>query len=329
MSAGIVIIGAGMAGLACAQALAAAGHNSLILDKGRGLGGRMATRRVTLAAGAGAGAVQFDHGAQYVTAKSPEFAGFLASLPGAAAAWEDGAAHAHYVGLPGMSGLPGAMAAGLDVRRGIEVTGLRREAHGWRVTAGALSFTATRVVLTVPAPQALPLIGAQHPIAASLAAIAMAPCLALMAAFPAGDPRPFVSRASPAHPLAWIAQDSTKPGRRTEVTTWVAQAGPAWSARHLEADPASLATRMLPLLCDEIGANPGAAVYAAAHRWRYARVTAPLGQPFLRSDDASLYLGGDWCLGPRVEAAWQSGRAIADDILAAPTRTGVISRSLR
>jgi predicted NAD/FAD-dependent oxidoreductase len=57
-------------------------------------------------------------------------------------------------------------------------------------------------------------------------------------------------------------------------------------------------------------------IHAAAHRWRYARVTAPLGQPFLRDASGSLYLGGDWCIGPRVEAAWTSGAAIADDLLA-------------
>jgi len=55
--------------------------------------------------------------------------------------------------------------------------------------------------------------------------------------------------------------------------------------------------------------------FAAAHRWRYARVAAPLGQPFLRSPDGTLYLGGDWCLGAGVEAAWTSGTAIAEDLL--------------
>jgi predicted NAD/FAD-dependent oxidoreductase len=55
---------------------------------------------------------------------------------------------------------------------------------------------------------------------------------------------------------------------------------------------------------------------AIAHRWRYARVTKALGLPFLRSADAAVYLGGDWCIGARVEAAWDSGTAIANDILA-------------
>ena len=73
---------------------------------------------------------------------------------------------------------------------------------------------------------------------------------------------------------------------------------------------------MLPLLCDRLGVTPDDVVYAAAHRWRYARVTGALGHPFLSSVDGTLHLGGDWCIGARIEAAWQSGTAIADDILA-------------
>ena len=73
---------------------------------------------------------------------------------------------------------------------------------------------------------------------------------------------------------------------------------------------------MLPLLCDRLGVTPDRVTHAAAHRWRYARVTRALSQPFVRSADGTLYLGGDWCIGPRIEAAWDSGTAIAEAILA-------------
>ena len=69
------------------------------------------------------------------------------------------------------------------------------------------------------------------------------------------------------------------------------------------------------MLCDRLGVAADRVTHAAAHRWRYARVTVPLGQPFLRERGGSLYLGGDWCIGPRVESAWTSGTAIADDLL--------------
>jgi renalase len=311
MSADIVIIGAGMTGLSCARRLADAGHAPVILDKGRGIGGRMATRRVTL----NGEELRFDHGAQYFTAKDPAFAAMLVRVPQAVAVWADDAAHPHHVGLPGMSGLPRAMTVGLDLRQGVEVTALRRTDHGWTLTTGDASLTARQVVLAVPAPQALRLLGATHPLAVDLASVEMAPCLTLMAAFARDAPRPFVNRASESHPLAWIAQDSTKPGRSGTSTTWVAQASADWSGKHLEDEREIIAARMLPLLCEVIGAAPDRAIHVAAHRWRHARVTRALGQPFLRSDGASLHIGGDWCLGPRIECAWQSGDAIARDIL--------------
>ena len=45
----IVVIGAGMSGIACARVLRAAGLPVRLIDKGRGVGGRMATRRATVA----------------------------------------------------------------------------------------------------------------------------------------------------------------------------------------------------------------------------------------------------------------------------------------
>lgn len=305
-----LVIGAGMAGIACARALQDAGRPVRVIDKGRGIGGRMATRRVAT----DAGELRFDHGAQYVTARDPAFAALLEGSQ-AAAPWADGAAHPHHVGLPGMSGLPRALAEGLDVSLGVTATAVRRAGPLWQVTTEATVIEAERLVLTVPASQVAALIGADHPMAARLDRVAIAPCLTLMAAFPAGSLASFASRKLDDGPLAFIARDSSKPNRPDGAVTWVAQASPAWSAAHLEEDTATIARRMLPLLCAEIGAAADSALYTAAHRWRYARVTTPLGQPFLTDATGTLHLGGDWCLGPRVEAAWTSGRAIAADIM--------------
>ena len=312
MSRDIVIIGAGMAGLACARRLQDAGRAPLVLDKGRGIGGRMATRRVSQ----DGAALSFDHGAQYVTARDPDFAALLDTLTaqGAAAPWDE-AGRVRFVGVPGMSGLAKALAAGLELRSEVEATALARaEDGGWVVETTVASIAARRLVLTIPGPQAATLLG-DHPLARQLTGVEMAPCLSLMAAFAPDAPRPFASETSETHPLAWIAQDSTKPGRPDGAVSWVAQARPDWSARHLGEDREEIAARMLPLLAERLGTEPGAAIYAAAHRWRYARVTSPLGADFLQDAPGGLYLGGDWCLGARVEAAWRSGDSIARAIL--------------
>lgn len=305
----VAIIGAGIAGLACARRLVQGGLQPVLFDKGRGIGGRVATRRVD--------GLQFDHGAQYVTAKGEAFSAVLRDLAasGTAALWDDGTDRSKIVGTPGMSALAKGLSAGLDIRQNAQVMRLVSSDCGWKLRIGDKEEHAARVVITVPAPQVATLLGADHPLVGALAAVRLAPCLTLMAAV--RGPAPFVTRNDPDDPLAWIAQDSGKPGRpKGETVAWVAQAGLTFSEKHLERDAAEIAALLLPLLCDRLGVNTGAVTHAATHRWRYARVTAALGQPFLRTPDASLYLGGDWCLGPRVEAAWDSGTALADDLLA-------------
>lgn len=297
-----------MAGIACARALVGEGKRVLVLDKGRGIGGRVATRRVSI----GADEISFDHGAQYVPTSDTAF---QAVLEGAGLqVWQgcgDGPMH---VGVPSMSALPRALAKGLEVVQSAEVTGLDPLPTGWRVIGSFGALEAERMVMTLPAPQVAGLLGASHPLSRAVVDVRMAPSLTLMVAFPPGSPRPFVSRLDPDHPLVWIAQDSSKPGRTDACVTWVAQASEAFSTAHLEDAPDAIAARMLPHLCDVIGADPETALHVAAHRWRYAQTAQALGQPFLRSDDGRLYLGGDWCLGARVEHAWASGRAIAADI---------------
>lgn len=304
----VVIIGSGITGLACARTLATAGFAPLVLDKGRGIGGRVATRRV--------GAMQFDHGAQYVTAQNPGFAALLSELVtnGALAKWPDEGDRSRYVGRPSMSALAKALGVGLDIRQGVQVKGITKTHDGWALQLCDRVLQTRRLVLTVPAPQVAGLLGVEHPLVADLAPVRLAPCLTLMAAVTA--PVPFTSHQDRDDPLTWIALDNSKPNRPQGTALWVAQAGEDFSKRHLEQDAPTIANAMLPLLCDRLRVTADRMTHAAAHRWRYARVTKALDQPFLTSADGTLHLGGDWCISPRVEGAWESGTAIAHDILA-------------
>lgn len=298
----VIVIGAGITGLTVARRLADAGRAVLVLDKGRGIGGRVATRR--------AEGLHFDHGAQYVSARGAGFAALLGKLTvsGHIGAWQDG-----HVGTPGMSALAKGIGAGLDLRQEALVTGLSHDGECWRVHLGDQALTASYVICTVPTPQVAGIIGADHPLIARLTDVAYAPNLTLMAAI--DGPAPFVVARDPDADLAWIAQDSTKPDRPQGPVAWVAQASTAFSATHLELDKDAIADLMLPLLLDRLGATAAQVRYTAAHRWRYSQVTQALGAAFLRDDTGTLYLGGDWCLGPKVEDAWTSGTAIADDLL--------------
>ncbi len=308
-SSTIVIIGAGITGLSCARTLANHGQASLILEKGRGVGGRVSTRRAQ-------NGMTFDHGAQYITAKSEEFRSIVDEIrsTGAAAFWEDGSGAERIVGTPGMSALAKYLAAGLNVQTGKEVDRVYETSSGWVIGSGDNTFECQKLIITAPAAQTARLLGENHPLFKDLSEVIMTPCLTLMAAFGSDQPKPFITRRDPDDVLAWIALNSAKPDRLVD-NCWIAQAGPEWSAQRLECDLEDTARAMSVLLCERLGADINSINHAVSHRWRYANVAKPLGSPFLRNEQDTLYLGGDWCLKGRVEAAWASGNAIAQKLL--------------
>ena len=111
--------------------------------------------------------------------------------------------------------------------------------------------------------------------------------------------------------MAWLCDEGSKPGRAPGGVVLQASAG--WTAPRLEMEREEAVPELTALLAEALGARPATA-WAAAHRWRHSRTRAPLGRPFLAAP--GLRVGGDWCLGPRIEDAWESGTAMARDLLA-------------
>jgi hypothetical protein len=300
----IAIVGAGMAGLRCGMRVAAAGHDVRLFDKGRGPGGRMATRRMALPSG---GEAAFDHGAQYITAKTTEFAAQLAdwASAGVIAPWP-AAGEGAFVGVPGMNAVLKAMAAGLNISWGTEITGLAADDGGWRLAGAQGVFEA--LVVAVPPEQAARLLSPVDPRLADLAgSVRSAACWTLMAAFAAPLTIADVLRSEGI--IGWAARNSAKPGRSSLPEAWVVQATPEWSAAHLEDAPEAVSAALLAALTDRLGPLP-ALVAATAHRWRYAQ-SAGTEDGALWQADARLGVCGDWLLGPRVEDAWTSGHMLA------------------
>lgn len=162
----IVIIGAGLAGLACAQALKQNGHTPTLFDKGRGLGGRMSTRRAQLSSGT----VTFDHGAPFIAAQD---AGFNAELErwreeGLVAPWpmEYGKA---WVGTPTMNAPITHLAKDHDIRLSSHVMGLLRDGTRWLVLLndGSLHGPYDAAIIAVPAEQAAAFLGMHDLVMAS------------------------------------------------------------------------------------------------------------------------------------------------------------------
>jgi len=310
--ADILVIGGGMAGLAAATALAASSRRIIVLDKGRGPGGRMAARRAEI----GGEAVSFDHGAQYFTARDPAFREAVAAweAAGVAARWPAAGSDA-WVGTPGMNACVRAMAAGLDVRWGLRAERLVRDGALWRVEAGEDAvFTAARVLVAVPAEQAAVLLADAAPaFATRAAAVTSAPCWAVMAGFAQGLPLADTFR-SDSGPVSWAARNSAKPGR-SGGETWVIHASPARSRELIDLPKDEVARILLADFFQTTGAPPVAPNHLDAHRWLYAQPEVRQGEGPVFDAEAGIGIAGDWLHSPRVEGAWLSGRALADQVL--------------
>lgn len=307
----IAIIGAGMAGLTCAQDLKTAGFAPTVFEKSRGYGGRISTRFEGTD-------LTFDHGAQYVTAKTEAFQSHVseASRTGDGAVWtpsncQTRSAHAWFVGKPGMNALVKPLMQDLDIRYRTHVSRIHRENGSWclSVADGDAPLRFDYVVISAPAPQTRALIGKETEISIVLSKIRMAPCWALMAAFDQELNASFDVIKNENADLAWVARNTSKPGRSPGLETWVAHASPEWSETNLERDKESVLPDLLSMFEREVGRSLPEPRYATAHRWRYALTTAPLSLPFISTADQTLMAVGDWCLGARVECAYQSGLA--------------------
>lgn len=320
----VAVVGAGIAGLACARRLVASGHEVKVYDKGRGVGGRAATRRIQI----GDSDLRFDHGAQYFTARGPAFraevdrlvaAGAVERYPNSVIGFTDTARtlfpdEPRFVGAPGMNAMAKALADGLDVETSSSIRECTRDAHGWALALsdGVRTGPFDNVVIAVPAEQAAELL---LPIAPSLAHEAQAartsPCWAAMLLFASPFRVDFeAARVEGSSQLAWVAQMK---GNSSAYSCWVLHAKPDWSRENIEQSAEWVADALAWEFSElaRIGVKP---LHASAHRWRYAQVQISTGRPF--AWDAGLGIGvcGDWRLGPRLELAWQSGDALSSEI---------------
>jgi hypothetical protein len=352
----VVVVGAGISGLATARALAAAGRSVLVLERARGVGGRCATRRI-------AGDQPVDFGVAFLHGREPEFLAALAEVPGAALpGWPSvilgggrpcqpeafAAGEQRLAFVDGVTAFPRHLARDLDVRTGARVTGLTAEGATIRLAIegeGAEPIVARTVVLALAVEQSRALIagaGSRAPglatVSALLTMVASTPCLTLIAAYPDSVPAPafHVSYPDDSRILQVISHDSSK-RVAPAATVLVYQAHARWSREHLDPTGAApdraasdvWARALLAEAARLLGPWAAEPTSFQAHRWRHARTdrSAELGAPIL------LHLPGDGAPGPRlgfagelfspgggVESAWMSGTRLARMILAEDRR---------
>jgi len=303
----VLVIGAGMAGLMAARELRGAGCSVRVVDKGRGAGGRLATRRI--------GAATFDHGAQFLTARDPRFAAELEAWrqAGLLEAWGDAPADgaARWRGRPAMTAVAKHLASGLDVQLGRKVVAIGQVDSGWSVAfESGPAIAARAVLLTAPVPQALELLepALGMALAPQLDPLAYEPCLVVMAvlARPSRIPAPGYLALSEG-PVAWLADNQQKGISAVPAAT--IHASPVFSRTHWEQPRETAATLLLEAAAPWLG---GTVLDHQVHGWRYARPASIAPRRcLLVSESPPLLLAGDAFGGPDVEGAALSGWAAA------------------
>jgi predicted NAD/FAD-dependent oxidoreductase len=325
-----LIIGAGITGLSAARRLLEQGltlEDIDIADKSRGIGGRMASRRLQTPTGT----ATFDHGAQFFTTRSEAFKNLLAVVEqaGVSRVWtrgftanEDG--HARWCGTTGMTDLCKWMAAdaGLNIAFGTPVMNLG--AH-----LKQRSYDA--VIHTAPIPQALATLNGSGRLPPpelnrQLAEVHYHATLTVMLAttdHPTGLP-PSGAAQYVDHPdLAFIADNHAKGiSAIPAVTIHLAKARSEamWSAT--DADVVGFALKAAKEQLGDAG-KPNGVLASSVQRWRYADpITCWPDKYVMWGESPRIVLAGEAFDGPRVEGGFLSGRAAADALLRGSQQQG-------
>lgn len=296
LSAETAVIGAGLTGAWIASALASAGRDVLVLDKGRGPGGRLSLRRSDCGS--------FAHGCPLEA-----IAAWAGTLPDASRQAR-GLGPAMDVDDPRLQALPRHLLAGVRTRYEAQVARIECGDSGWRLfdASGGVIAEARRLVLTAPAPQSAALLeGVRTDWSTRLRTLRCAPAWCVLLAQPADQPEPDWQALAPA--LAQVQAQDALPGEDTR--RWVLQLSEAASSERLE----DSAQTLLQALLSQLDSEPSHWLHAAAHRWRYARIVEPLREPLLLDDALQLAVCGDAFAGGGGDSDLERCRRSADTLL--------------
>lgn len=330
----VIIIGAGLSGLVCAQQLRQSGVDVTIIEKSAGVGGRMATRRMQ--------GTWVDHGAQYISVRSDGFGRFIHRLQekGIVQLWTRNfysltpeglkppiadEMYPRYCCPQGMTAIAKYLATDQKIIHNTRIVAVAVKDQKWHLTTdNEQEIVASALISTVPAPQFLPLFEAVlTPVPSFLKtvrSIKFTPSVTIMAGYAASHTVPKEWQAiqcidDPV--LSWIGLDSSKHPEQSNQPVFVFQSTAEFACQSLE--ETDLEHMAKPLLIqagkylESWLSNPE---WWQVHRWRYAFAEEALGVACLTTEiPLPLICAGDWCAGSNVEGAYHSGLAAADSML--------------
>ncbi len=314
----VVIIGAGLSGLTAARTLAQAGRSVLVLDKGRSVGGRLATRRMD--------GGRLDHGAQFFTVRGDDFGAVVAEAvaEGIVHEWCRGFGEPdgfpRYAGSAGMNGFAKWLASAINTRTSCHVDAVSITDGQVVVGAGTDRFRAPNAIITAPVPQTLALldagdVGLSTTVDRLLRSIDYFATLALLVTFDTdpGIAPPGGVQMAETEPFTFIGDNRAKGISERHAVTF--HANHDYSLRRYNDDPDNVRDELADMASRWFAnATP---VEVQLKKWRYAGPVEPLPERVLleHQGGATLLFAGDAFGGPKVEGAFNSGLAAARAIL--------------
>jgi renalase len=329
----IAVIGAGVAGLTCAQKLHQAGRSVVVLDKSRGWGGRLATRRLAN--------THADHGVCYLQPKGELFSQLINELVGVGVLriWTDGIHQLSATGILqppskfslryaaplGATAIAKYLGRGLEVINSQQITTLSALDDVWQLNAidPQWSVMAKQVVIATPPAQALVIAKdlLDHDLIHQISNVQFTKSLTAIAVFPQHQQLdaaqlPWRGIQGVDHPvLGWIGLDSSKQLIPSQPVLVIQSSG-TFAQQHFNDSDLAVVGQQLWATAAAYAPGLESPELLQVHRWGYAFAQNPLPNLFLAAPTATpLYFCGDWCGGDRVESAFLSGTAVANRIL--------------
>ena len=319
----IAIIGAGLSGLTAAINLDRTADITLF-EKSKRPGGRICTRYVD--------SYNFDHGAQFFTARSAEFKEFLKPLIKSGVVdnwkarwievkdnriisrqqWSDDLPR--YVGVPSMSVIGKYLSKNLNIKLNTEVS-IQKSPKGWSVIDcdGEVFDHYDWVISSIPAEQSLKLLPDYFSYHDALKQKKMLGCYSLMLGFDEALDLDWDAAQLTGTDISWIAVNSSKPGRSGDYSLLVHSTND-WAEEHLDDDVDTVKEYLCSQVAEIIGQNVYSAQHVDLHRWRYANIPRQDQNTLYIDSEFKLAACGDWCKKGRIEEAFRSGFELAKEM---------------
>ncbi len=309
-----IILGAGISGLLAAEHLNKNGLNVLVIDKSRGVGGRMARRYNE--------DFVWDHGAQYVRIDSHELQSLLSTWCAEELfqIWfKEESREPAYSSPNGMTMLPKVLARNLNVKLDTRIDSIKRHSEQWLLADTDKNvYFANNVIVSSPVPQALDLLShvdVKPELLTELKRLTYWPCLAMLVGLnqPSLIMEPGYERFIDHPILGWVTDNQQKGISEKHCLT--VQASPEWSEANFEANESGIIAELSESIKNYI---PRHSIETnQLMRWRYSLPRTMYSNPFcVVSARPNLILIGDAFGGPKVQGAILSGIKAAEWVLA-------------